>query len=62
MLLKILHGKKDLQFQKILCHQMRLLVFFLVKINDPIFGENSAEFITQILLSANNNIIGENPL
>ena len=33
----------------------------LGQINDPIFGENSAEFITQILLSANNNIIGENP-
>mgnify|MGYP001249401429 FL=1 len=37
------------------------LSLLLGKINDPIFGENSAEFITQILLSANNNIIGENP-
>ena len=37
------------------------LSLLLGQINDPIFGENSAEFITQILLSANNNIIGENP-
>ena len=37
------------------------LSLLLGQINDPIFGENNAEFITQILLSANNNIIGENP-
>ncbi len=37
------------------------LSLLLGQINDPIFGENSAGFITQILLSANNNIIGENP-
>ena len=33
----------------------------LGEINDPVFGYNQGTFYTQILLSENNNTLGENP-
>ena len=33
----------------------------LGQLNDPTFGYNQGTFNTQILLSENNNILGENP-